>query len=300
MTLQQLRYFCVMAEVLHYTKAASQLYISQPSLSYALSELEKELGLPLFEKKGKKTFLTKYGEAFLPYAKNALNELSKGEALLLEMSQSATGTIDLGYIYSVGFDILPCLVEQFYSSRSDRGITFNFHQNMTRNLMDNLRQGSLDLVLAARTDGDDLESVVVGRQNLFLVVSNKHPLASRTQADLDDIKDEPFIAINSHTAISRQVEEYFAQAGKRLNTVFEVDDCNSVAAFVSSQMGVTIMPRIPSLDSYNVVAIPIHNTLLEREICLFWDKNRKMIPAVREFRDYVIETFGNQDPVREF
>ena len=78
MTLQQLRYFCVMAEVLHYTKAAKQLYISQPSLSYALSELSKELGVPLFGKSGKRTYLTQYGEAFLPYARNALAELSKG------------------------------------------------------------------------------------------------------------------------------------------------------------------------------------------------------------------------------
>ena len=53
MTLQQLRYFCVTAEVLHYTRAADLLYISQPSLSYALSKLEKELNMPLFEKRGK-------------------------------------------------------------------------------------------------------------------------------------------------------------------------------------------------------------------------------------------------------
>ena len=53
MTLQELRYFCVTAEVLHYTRAANLLYISQPSLSYALNKLEKELGVPLFEKQGK-------------------------------------------------------------------------------------------------------------------------------------------------------------------------------------------------------------------------------------------------------
>ena len=75
MTLQQLKCLCVMAEVLHYTKAANQLYISQPSLSYAISELEKELGVPLFERKGNRTCMTKYGENFLPYVKHSTSIL---------------------------------------------------------------------------------------------------------------------------------------------------------------------------------------------------------------------------------
>ena len=85
MTLQQLRYFCVTAEVLHYTRAAALLYISQPSLSYALSKLEKELNMPLFEKQGKQIALTRYGAEFLPYAKRALSELSKGQERLKEL-----------------------------------------------------------------------------------------------------------------------------------------------------------------------------------------------------------------------
>ena len=113
MTLQQLRYFCVMAEVLHYTKAAKQLYISQPSLSYALSELSKELGVPLFGKSGKRTYLTQYGEAFLPYARNALAELSKGETALLQIADTAAGCVNFGYIFSVGFSVMPALIDDF-------------------------------------------------------------------------------------------------------------------------------------------------------------------------------------------
>ena len=97
MTLQQLRYFCVTAEVLHYTRAAELLYISQPSLSYALSRLEKELNMPLFEKRGKQVALTTYGAEFLPYAKRALSELSKGQERLKELRAPSAGIINLGY-----------------------------------------------------------------------------------------------------------------------------------------------------------------------------------------------------------
>ena len=116
MTLQELRYFCVTAEVLHYTRASRLLYISQPSLSYALNKLEQELGVSLFKKDGKKVTLTKYGEEFLPYAKRALAELSEGTEHLREMKVPASGGINMGYIYSVSFSALP----EFVNKLADR------------------------------------------------------------------------------------------------------------------------------------------------------------------------------------
>ena len=74
MTLHQLQYFRVMAETLHYTKAAKILHISQPSLSYALSQLESELGVPLFQKVGKRIYLTSFGKAFKKSNENILSE----------------------------------------------------------------------------------------------------------------------------------------------------------------------------------------------------------------------------------
>ncbi len=90
-----------MAEVLHYTKAANQLYISQPSLSYAISELEKELGVPLFERKGNRTCMTKYGESFLPYVRQIFGTLDEATAHLYEMLDASIGKINLGYIFSI-------------------------------------------------------------------------------------------------------------------------------------------------------------------------------------------------------
>jgi len=130
MTLQELRYFCVTAEVLHYTRAARLLYISQPSLSYAISKLEQELGLPLFEKNGKKVTLTKYGEEFLPYAKRALAEISEGTERLREMKIPSTGGISLGYIYSVSFSALPEFVNSFYKHQGGDRIAFRFRTQL--------------------------------------------------------------------------------------------------------------------------------------------------------------------------
>ena len=294
MTLQQLRYFCVMTEVLHYTKAANQLYISQPSLSYALGELEKELGVPLFEKRGRQTYLTKFGEAFLPYAKNALVELSRGEAKLLQMSDPTGGNINLGYIYSVGSKTMPKLVEAFYLHQGNRQITFTFQQSMTEVLLERLLEGGLDLLLSSNPENDKIGCVPFYRQELFLVVNETHPLAERETVMLEDIAGEKLISINHNTTLFKLIETSLKSASIKPHIVFEVDECNSIAAFVSAGVGIAIMPKIPLLESYPVKSIPFAGHGLKRDISLLFVKDRHMLPAVQCFVDFVRNDYHTQ------
>lgn len=293
MTLQQLRYFCVMTEVLHYTRAADQLYISQPSLSYALGELEKELGVPLFEKRGRQTFLTKFGEAFLPYAKNALSELSKGEAKLLEMSSPTGGNINLGYIYSVGSTTMPRLVENFYLHQGNRQITFTFQQSMTQVLVERLLEGSLDLLLSSNPTHDSIEAFPFYQQELFLVVNDSHELAERESVKLEEMAGENLISINHNTTLYKLIDSSLKSVSINPHILFEVDECNSIAAFVNAGVGIAIMPRIPLLESYAVKVIPFENGL-KRDISLLWAKDRHMMPAVKCFVDYVKNEYSHQ------
>ena len=78
MTLAQLQYFQALAHILHYTRTAEELHIAQPSLSYSINELEKELGVKLFNKEDRKITLTMYGEQFLPYVESALATINDG------------------------------------------------------------------------------------------------------------------------------------------------------------------------------------------------------------------------------
>lgn len=286
MTLQQLRYFCVMTEVLHYTKAANMLYVSQPSLSYSLSKLEEELGVPLFEKTGKQTRLTKFGTAFLPYAKNALHELSRGEAVLMEMAGAISGTVSLGYIYSVGFQLMPRVVEKFFEHRGDREITFRFQQGMTRVLLDELMEGSLDILLSAEPDIEGVDFIPIHQQEVFLAVHENHPLASRASVKLDDLAGEKLISINHNAILYRQLENHFREHEMQPQIIFEVDECSSIAAFVAAQAGVAIIPHLPVAESYPIKLLPFEGPKLQREIGLIKCKNRFMTPSVQCFWEY--------------
>lgn len=285
MTLQQLRYFCVMSNVLHYTRAAEQLYISQPSLSYALSELEKELGVPLFEKRKRKTHLSQYGEAFLPYAKSALDTLAQGQSKILKMSSPLDGNINFGYIYSASSE-LPEFVESFRIQEDAQSVSFFFQQSTMDVLMDRLLNGTLDLLLAVKPDIAQVDYLPIYKQELFLIVFPDHPLASKEFVTLDDIKDEKFILVSQKNILRRQLQEQFVDAKFVPQILFEIDECNSIAAFVNAHVGITIMPRTPLMQNYDLRMIPFADGGLYRDICLLWDKDRKPMPSVQRFIDF--------------
>lgn len=290
MTLQELRYFCVTAEVLHYTRAANLLYISQPSLSYALSKLEKELGMPLFEKQGKKVALTRYGREFLPYAKRALNEISDGLDRLNEMKLPAAGIISLGYIYSVSFTVLPEFVNKFYQYQGDEQTAFRFRQGMAGELLEQLLTGNLDLLIAGKPEIDAIDYLPIYSQDQFLVVPAHHRLAGSSSVSLSDISGENFVSISHDTITYHQLETKFKKAEITPNTVFEADEYSSIAASVSTGAGVAIMPRLPILDSFNVRLIPFTDPSMAREICLLRNSSNEMSPAMQRVWEFAKQT----------
>lgn len=104
MNLFYIRYFVELAKEQQYTKAAKNLNITQPSLSHAIHQLEEELGVLLFEKTGRNTVLTRYGEEFLVYAENTIRTLDQG-IRLMQKAAHGEGVIRLGFVRPLGMDL---------------------------------------------------------------------------------------------------------------------------------------------------------------------------------------------------
>lgn len=286
MTLQQLTYFIVLADTLHYTKAAQRLFVSQPSLSRAISELEKELGTQLFAKNGKDTVLTKYGKAFLPFADEAIKKIEAGKKAVEDMIRPSP-TVQLGYIYSLSFSTLPKYLEGFLSIQENRDIQFSFYQGMSSTIVDKLKKGELDIALSLKTDDATIASVPIFEQPLYLVVPRGHRLTKKKQIVLNDLKSEKYITINRNSGLRRQLDDIFETLDVMPKITFEAEECNAMASFVSANLGISIMPEIPALHSYNVEIIPMADKLFKREIHLLWVKERALSPAALKFYNYL-------------
>lgn len=293
MTLLQLIYFKTLAKVLHYTHAAQELHISQPSLSYSISELEKELGVKLFVKEKRNIQLTEYGQRFLPYVNQALQALDNGKAAILEMTGDQQQTLSLGYFHSIAASLIPSIIESFYQKEANRKIHFQFIEDGTFELYTKVRKGDLELAFST-SRGPEVDSALIMKQPLYLTVPIDHPLAKKESVVFDDFYKEPFIVLTRGSSLRDQMDRLFASRGKVPKIVFEVQECNAALQYVALNFGVAILPEVPGMKTSRVVTLPIAETDDDfvRNVYLLW--NSKLVPstAAGKVKDYIIEKFA--------
>ncbi|MGB4939925.1 MAG: LysR family transcriptional regulator, partial [Blautia wexlerae] len=188
MNLYHLRYFSTLAHIEHYTKAADILAITQPSLSYAISTLEEELGVKLFEKNGRNVTLTKYGKVFLNDVEEVLNRLDSS-VNSLKLAGKGEGCIDVVFLRTLGIDFLPKIMRGFLEENPTKKIDFNLYCDkvLTSDILNGLKEKKYDLGFCSKLDNEPLiEFIPVARQELVVIVPLDHPLAVKDEVRLED------------------------------------------------------------------------------------------------------------------
>ena len=290
MNLNHLSYFRVLAKLEHYTQAAEELSITQPSLSHAMSALEKDLGTYLFEKQGRNIKLTKYGKIYYEYVDKALSELERGEKKLKELTNVSTGTIELGYIYTLGPNFVPKLIKNFTNADENKNIKFLFGQGTTQSLIKDLKEEKYDMVFCSLVDDEpDIEFIPIANEELVVIVSNEHPFVKNEFIDLSEVGNYPFIGFSEKSGIRSLISDLFKEVDINPNIICEVEEDNAVAGLVEINYGIAVVPKISSLKYYNVKVLPIINPKHERFIYLATLKNRYLTPSVNLFKKYSIE-----------
>jgi Transcriptional regulator len=296
MKLMQLEYFQTLAKILHYTKAAQVLHISQPSLSYAIASLEKELGVELFAKNCRNITLSPYGKTFLKYVNQALDSLDQGVKTIHSIQEATTGEVSIGYIYSLSTSIVPKIVEGFKKNEDNIGIQFTYTQNLQKRLLEDLNTGKIDLALCADTD-PSIVSIPIIEQELFLVVANGHPLANKEYVTFKNIANLPFILLHEDSALRKKLNCEFQKINVIPNIVAEAQECSATLQYVAQNSGVTIVPLVPGLDYLPVTKIKIKTPGFSRKIYLSWVNTPTPTPPVHKVRNYILEMFMKKENI---
>ena len=185
MNLNHLQYFVKLAYLEHYTKAAKDLSITQPSLSHAISSLEEELGTKLFEKQGRNVSLTKYGKTFLKYVEKSLEYLQEGVDKTKALTCATSGLIDLGYIYTLEADFMPNMVRKFLDENKDKNFGFTFSSNNTKSIIEGLKNEKYDLGFCSKVENEtSIDFIKVKQEELVIIVPKNHELSKYNEIDL--------------------------------------------------------------------------------------------------------------------
>ena len=213
MNLLHLRYFVELAHTKHFTRAAERLCITQPSLSHAITQLETELGVPLFERSGRSTALTRFGEQFLTCAQQTLSTLDEGVDALQRVARGE-GLIRLGLLRTLGVDFVPGLAARYLRENPDRNLRFTFNTGVTQQLLEGLTARRFDLVFCSQPPARlQLTAVPVSRQDLVLIVPRAHPLAALHAVDLAETLPYPQVYFSPGSGMRDVVDGLFAQIG---------------------------------------------------------------------------------------
>ncbi|WP_068674223.1 LysR family transcriptional regulator [Oceanobacillus sp. Castelsardo] len=287
MNLKHLEYFRLLAEVKHYTLAAEQLSIAQPSLTYAISELEKELGVYLFERNGRNIRLTKYGYIFLEYVDQSLKTLEEGKRTLDDLISPNKGKIDLSFIYTLGSKFVPIMVKNFLRHEKHQDISFSFSQGTTQSLIEGLKSDKYDLAFCSYVEQEqEVDFIPLFKQELVLVVPSNHPLADYTSIDLKETEPYPFVSFNKKSGLRGIVDLLFKEARIYPKIAYEVEEDSAAVGLVSMDYGIALMPNIWMLKHFDVKVLSIINPPYERVIYMASIKNRYVSPVVHLFKDF--------------
>lgn len=188
MNLSHLHYFTTLAEEGHFSNAAKSLFIARSTLSLAITQLERELGAPLFTKNGSAFTLTEYGQEFYRYASLALQDIETGKRSVAAMMDGDNGTLRLGVPFTMQNPDWSHMIRDFHE-QGEISPNIEITQGFSEELLHELSVGNLDLTFAAKLPDAPagLTFEPYWSHELVLVVNRENPMASQESVSLDEL-----------------------------------------------------------------------------------------------------------------
>ncbi|MFF2154972.1 LysR family transcriptional regulator [Paenibacillus chitinolyticus] len=288
MELLQLQYFLAVARLEHMTEAARSLHVTQSSLSKTIQRLEEDLGVPLFDRTGRRLRLNEFGSRFLRRAERALFELKQGKQEMRDLSGLEHSTLELAVTTA---STLPNILRAFRKKMPD--IQFHVQMLATQEMVTLLHRGEVDFCLSSPPiEGEDIECQIVCVDPILVAVPKGHRLAERTGVSLTELRDEWFVGVKRGYGTRDLVDSVCNSVGFAPKYVYEGDEPARLSALVEAEIGIAFIPGTARNSRENIRYLQVEDHELVREIALIWHRNRYISRAASEFRKVVVDYFG--------
>ncbi|MCD8014773.1 MAG: LysR family transcriptional regulator [Lachnospiraceae bacterium] len=286
MTLNQLRYFQTLAKTEHFRKAADMLYISQPSLSKAIAQLESELGAVLFEKSGRNVRLSEAGKAFLPYVNQALSKLDQGTEVLRNFSGKEE-RISIGCICPALMTYLAPVIKT-YQDTLQRELRCRTEVGMSENLLKDLLAGEHDVVFCTYVDGvKKVRFTKVCEFPFYVVVQKNNAFARQSNIRPEELDHYP-VLFTCSSAYSRMIREMLNYYHVHPISAGLSNDEVGLLGMVEAGLGVFITTDYPQVHSENTVLIPLTQNRFTRPVYMAVREGQNLPPSVQGLVDFVL------------
>lgn len=247
MNLQHLTYFVELARNPHMPTVADKLRISQSTLSYSLNKLEDELGVPLFEKKGRNIRLTVYGEVFYKYVTQGIEALETGKNKVIDLSLGKNGKLGLGSSYIVDASFITDIIASFRKDFPKDKINYLIERGSTQSLMEAIDKNEIQIALLTLTMDKskyhNYDFTPIFKRHFVAAVPFDHPLANKKSISLKDLAAFPIITFSELSGIRQRLDTLWKK--NRLQPYYqaEVDDVRTILSLVKNGEGIALVPK---------------------------------------------------------
>jgi LysR family cyn operon transcriptional activator len=289
--IRHLRYFLAVAEAGSFSRAADRLGISQPSVSQQMRDLEADLRVSLFQRRGKRILLTAKGLVFQEHARAILREL---EDFLQELNRDAgqvRGTLHLGVIPVLNVPLVPQLIGLFAASHP--GISVTVEEISSTEIETALEEGRMDVGLGFVTrHSPNLRYERLCRDNFAVIVSATHPWAKRREIPFSELHQQPLVQLPDTFVMRRMTDEICRNHQVRPRTVAEMNAIEALLRSLAPLRAAALMPKIAlrGRETLKLKAISLQGRNLGVEIGLLRLSDSAANSAVGAFTSLVKAT----------
>jgi DNA-binding transcriptional LysR family regulator len=282
----QLEMFVATAESRGVQRAAERVYRTQPAVSMAIRKLESEVGAPLFDRANRGAYtLTAAGELLYAHAKKLLSLRDDTFTEIKELNELERGRVRIGANESAGNYLLPRLIQAFRNKHPK--IRVDVTRQNSSQLIRELRDNAIDLALIAfAPEEKDVEAAPLMKDELILIASPSHPVASRANVDLRDLGTESFIAHTVSSPSRHRVIEAFRASGTPLNIVMEVAMIETIKKLIAMNLGIGFIPEMcvqDEIERHELVRVPLSGFQYQRTLFLARRRTEARPPAAEAF-----------------
>lgn len=285
MNFHQLHIFNVVAKHRSYSKAAAELYLSQPTVSVHLQKLEQELGMELFEQLGRNIYLTDAGRMLFSYTQKIFSLAEEAERALEELQGLHKGRIRLGASTTPGIYYLPTLLGQFKEDYP--GIELILDVANSLEIEKRVLANHLDIAVVGRPSNEgDLISEPFRTDRLVMILSPQHPLLQQERLTLEDIARQRFILREPGSSTRQVIEDAFAKEGIHLRVAMEYGSTDGIKHAVAANLGISIISELAVrlCEQTGLVAVrEIPDIKITREFSLIYHKDKHLAPLTQTF-----------------
>lgn len=287
MNLYHLRVFRTVAEHEHITRASEELILSQPAVTKIIQNLERDLGLELIERHGRRIVLTHAGHVLLGYARRLFALEREMEEAMAGLKDAEIGEINLAANRTTGVYVLPPIVSR-YRSLYPR-VVLNIMILNSHEIIEQTLNWTLDLGLVEgdpNTLPQELKVKVFAQDELVLVVSPEHPWSKRNQVHPEALRDGQLLLREQGSGIREVIVHSLAHQGVQIQPLFTLPDNEAIKQMIISGVGAAIVSALTvqrELISGDLVRIAIAGVKLHPRLSLVYRIDKHLSPAAQAF-----------------